>query len=214
MSFLTRKQAEVLFQGQTLLILGKLPDPTNPSDPAYSYVRVEWSTKGQPGWEVEQDVVFLQCITVDDPYNKVRENTRTLDEGGESFTQTTSYTRVWQVTWNIYGPNSFETARAIRSGLFNEDNAAGTILPDADGDPVLPFGQLALNNVYFLPDVAEPVRCPEQENGQWWERVDFSAKFNELVQEISTVQTVESVEVITQTAEGAVVSDVTITGES
>jgi hypothetical protein len=126
-----------------------------------------------------------------------------------TITETTSYTRVWQVTWNIYGPNSFETARAIRSGLFNQDNAAGTILADADGNPILPFGQLDGNNVYFLPDVAEPVRCPEEENGQWWERVDMVAKFNELVQEESTVETAASVEVIVQ-ADAGIAADFTV----
>ncbi len=56
----------------------------------------------------------------------------------------------------------------------------------------------------------EPRRVPEKIQGEWWERVDFFAEFNEQVTETLTVGTVGSVDVIGYTKDGKF-TDITVT---
>ena len=40
---------------------------------------------------------------------------------------------------------------------------------------------LTAKDVYLVPDVKSPQRAPENFEGQWWDRSDLTAHFNNLV---------------------------------
>lgn len=189
---LTPKQIDKAMQAATLAMLSI--DPA--SDPnAYAEVRTSWPTTGQPGWKIDDDVCFLRCVEEDDEYNRIRDSELSSNDD-TSVTETTTYTRVWRVFWVLYGKHSFDRARMIRSAL------QGQAIHDL----------LASSNLYFVPNPSAPQRVPELFGGQWWERTDFSARFNELVTETETIPTVASVEVIVNDASG-VIADITTTKE-
>lgn len=149
---------------------------TNPL--AGRLVRQEWPSKGQPGWDKTDDVAFLRAVETDDWYNKVR------DQGAEALDGTsgqlvTEYTRVWRVSWNLYGPNAYQRATLLKSAL----------LLDFIHDKLQPF------NVFIVPNISNPRRFRENTDGQWWERADIDIDFYEQVNESIVTPTVASVEV-------------------
>jgi hypothetical protein len=185
----------------TISMLG-LPTPTSAKDPAYSAVRVGWQQLGQPSQFINNDVVYVRCVTVDVPaVNRVR-NRVLLPNPADTRTppQTlillTSYTRVWQTFWEFYGPNGFDHARAIHSALFTQS------IHDT-------FAALNLN-LYWVPDSSCPRRVPYYEDEQWWERMDFEAQFNEFVQEPLIVPIMASVEVKTYESTAGEIADYTV----
>ena len=127
-------------------------------------VRIAWPTSGAPGWKINDDVVFLRITPVDDVmarqldicYDPVKDNKPYMKKK-------TGYTRVHKVNWTLYGPSSYDNADIIRHMIF-------------DLDYMQKFKE---KNLFLITDVSMPVRLPELDNGQWWERTDFSATFNE-----------------------------------
>lgn len=57
---------------------------------------------------------------------------------------------------------------------------------------------LAALNLYAVLDIQDPRRLPEKSNGQWFERVDFTCRFNEGVEEVTSTPSIASVEVVLQ----------------
>jgi hypothetical protein len=168
---LTLSQLNELFQTLTMSILG-----LDSAKPASAYaVRISWPTGGAPAWKIKEDVCFLKIVEQDNPYNRQRE--RSFD--GSASNQATSYTRVINVSFVFYGPNSFDHAQTVRDGLFAQTN----------------HDTLSANNLYMVPDIAAPVRCPELFEGQWWERVNVNMNFNELVVKNTAVNSLNSVTV-------------------
>jgi len=167
--------------------LNLTPSPNATTDSDYS-IRIGWQTEGQPAQQLPEDVIFIRAITVDDAYNRVRD--RNYDDYGDPNVQEelTQYTRVWEVFWECTGPNSFDNARKIRSSLFWQN---------------IRF-MLAQANLYPVPDWREPQRVPEQRDGQWWPRTDFSARFNEFVTEEYDNTYVTSAEVIVENSQGVI----------
>jgi len=159
---------------------------------AFDQVRVGWQPLGQPFAPPTTDVCYVRGLTVDDDYNRVRDFAL-ANTSPTALQITVTYTRIWEFFWNLYGPNSFDWARRVRSGLFYPTT----------------HDALAALNLYLVSELAEPRRLPEVQDGQWWERVDFSARFNEAVTEYATVPSVASVEVLLNTAAG-VVADFTV----
>ena len=151
---------------------------------SFKTVRIGWQTQGQP-WTPSPsvDTIFVRAIEDDDEYNRIRdrENVYLSDV---LVTQVDIYTRVWRIFWTVYGPNAFDNGRKLRSGLFN---------------PGI-YNTLAGSNLYWITDVPAPVRVPELYDKQWFDRVDFYARFNEQVTEANTIGTVQSVEVIVNDA--------------
>ncbi len=168
---LTPLAVGTLFQTLTSGMIG-----VSPADP--SQVRLEWPTQGQPfGVTPAQDVCFLACMPTEDAYSKVRDRLNT--QAGEEVQENWTYTRPWRISWVFYGPNSTDRARAVWSATFM----------DYFND------QLALSNLYLLNDPAAPRRVPEELNGQWWERADFSIGLYEQVNETILDTPATSVEV-------------------
>ncbi len=164
------------------------------SDPmAFYKVRIGWQEEGQPAWQICDDICAIIATIADDPYNRIRD-VQFADNDETTLLQTTQYTRVWKVHLVLYGPNSFDNARLIKSCLF-----LGWVT-DA----------LANSNLYLITDVADPIRAPEEFEGQWWERSDIEFRLNENVLETITVQSVSSVEVIGVTSDLGQAFDITI----
>jgi hypothetical protein len=154
---------------------GQFPAGPAPNPNLYG-VRIGWQQQGQPFCQVNEDVIALRCYEVDDEYNRIRDLTY---QNTPSFTETWNYTRIWETAWTVYGPNSFDNARIIRSSLFLQGI----------------HDQFASAELYWIPSPAAPMRIPELQDGQWWERVDFKARFNEFVTESNNPGFVESVAV-------------------
>jgi len=178
-TILTLKQLEDIFRNLTCTLLGLNPvDPVNASK-----VRIAWPTGGAPGWKISEAVTFLRVRSVGNEYAKLRDTEYTSNSDSEA-NEITSYTLPHAVSWTLYGPNGFDNIEKIRNGLFK----AGSTL--------------AVSNLYLMIDVPVPVRCPELFNGQWWERSDFSATFNEKVTRRSTVPIIQGVNIQIKTEEG------------
>jgi hypothetical protein len=194
---LVPKQMDALIQGITLAMGLKLttdPNPNNldsplnpkfiPGTPNYYGVRCGWQQQGQPFPNIDEDVVFVRALEIDDQYNRIRDVSYPSSTSGTppvtTYTKVTNYTRVWETFFSVYGPNSFDNARKIRSRLFDQDI----------------HDQFAVSQLYWITDPPAPRRVPEYENEQWWERVDFSARFNEFVTEIYPTQVIESAEIV------------------
>lgn len=169
---LTPYDINVIFQQLTIEVLGY---PPNSDD----IVRVGWQLMGQPTGTVEEDIIYIQAIEDDDEYNKVREPIPYPQDDG-TISNAVAYTRVWRVSWTFYGPHSFDHARKLRSALLNDES----------------HDMIEANRLYLISDIVAPQRNPEYYTGEWWERVDFVARFNEAVTETEEVGTAKSVEVV------------------
>src|SRR5271170_454586 len=106
-------QMDLVLQNITLQMGLNLSNPAN-ADPNYYGCRCEWQQQGQPAHEITEDVVYVRAIEVDDPYNRERYlyyNGAEDAQGNDDNNQVTNYTRVWDVMWEVWGPNSFDNAR-------------------------------------------------------------------------------------------------------
>jgi hypothetical protein len=138
----------------------------------------------------------LEAVQIDSPWGKIRDVSNALGSDTQT-SQTFTYTRVWEVSFTFYGPNSFDRATLLRSVLIDLDFA---------------YDFLAANQVYLITDTPAPRRQPEEFEKQWWERTDFKARFNELVTETTLVGSGSSVQILTYTENGQV-SDITVNAQ-
>jgi hypothetical protein len=61
-------------QTLTINMLGiTLQSPAVQNDPVYTLVRIGWQERGQPSQFIKQDVAYVRCVEVDDPYNRQRD---------------------------------------------------------------------------------------------------------------------------------------------
>lgn len=171
---LTAIQIEDFFQTNTTRMLGLDPD-----DPAnQKRVRVAWPAVGAPAWKREQDVTFLQVDYSDEQITRQMDvEYSAIDD--DNANRAMSYTRVLLVSWIFYGPASFGDADLIRSSLFKPAYKEA----------------LAVLNMALVTDVPMPKRMPELFGGQWWERTNFQARFNERVTREAEVPYLQSAEV-------------------
>ena len=194
-------QIETVFQALTIamsLTLTQYQDPLDSSDQPpnpYYGVRIGWKKKGQPFNKINEDVVYLRCVTEDNPYNRIRYPAWLTINGTP--TKVVQYARAWRTLWTVYGPNSFDNARLIHSYLMTDEQTAYTLASNS--------------NLWIIPNPSAPLRIPELKDEQWWERVDFSARFFELVTEQYPAGFITSAEVIVQDTSG-VVADIEIEG--
>ena len=185
---LTINELNIIFQTLTMQMLGL--DITIPGN-AY-FVRVSWPTTGAPAWNITEDIAFLRIVESDDKYNRQRED-KFVGLDSDNGTNIMRFTRVMQVFWTFYGPNSFENAQVIRDRMFYQDN----------------HDILANSNLYLIPDIVSPIRAPELFQGQWWERTDLNMRFNELISKDLTIPYIKSAEIIIEDDSGILV-DMTV----
>lgn len=189
---LTPEQVAIIFQQLLLQILGVDPDV---DQFAYARVRVEYRQEGAPEWLINEDVAFLSAFEVSDPYNLIRDRSNPpIDGDPDNYTQTWTYTRVWEVSFTFYGPHGFDHCRLAKSCMFL-DFASDT---------------LALSQLFPQTDFETPRRLPELWANQWFKRTDWKMRMNEFVTETITQPTMASVEIGIYTADGEV-SDQTVT---
>jgi hypothetical protein len=145
---------------------------------AFDAVRLDWATEGQPGFTISNDYCFLRCVETDDPYNRIREDT-TSTSSDDTITKTTIWTRVWDITWELWGPNSTARGNWIRDGI--QMDWTSEILESS--------------NLFVLPDISSVERVPQNFQDQWWEVAYLTCKFNEFITQTLTVPAGDSVEI-------------------
>lgn len=129
-------------------------------------VRKAWPTNGAPAWSIDEDIVFLRITPIDDKMARQQNIIFNPHEQDKAYAKKqTGYTRVHKVNWTLYGPNSYDNADIIRHLIFDYDY----------------MKKFKDKNLFLVTDVPMPTRLPEYYSGQWWERTDFSATFNEAV---------------------------------
>lgn len=191
---LTAQQISIIFQNLVLQSLGIAPASTT-DESAYSKVRIDWPTNGQPDWKITEDIAFIRAVEVPDPYNFPHE-VQATNTDTSSYIEYTKYARVWDLHFVFYGPNSFDRTRQLKTCLYQ------TFAHDI----------LAASNLYLIPTLGTPRRFPELFTNDWWERTDFSVRMNEGVTDTLTKPSMASVEVIIEDSDG-ILSDFTVSLE-
>jgi len=185
-TILTLAQLNVLFQTITMQMLGLSMVPGPALDASSYKVRIAWPQKGSPAWKITEDVIFLQCFEIDNPYNRQREDVITQTDTENNLSET-GFTIVNSINWEVYGPNSYDNIRIIKNKIFLQEY----------------HDILARSNVYLIPDVPTPRRMPEKFEEQWWERQDLTMLFNELVIIQTTGKSIASAEINLQGENGS-----------
>lgn len=155
-------------------------------DPSKSHKRIrfpwgsdlKYSGNTAPYWNRDDDVCTITLLPQDDSYNRNRDR-KYIDKGGRDLIQVEEHTDVHHVLFANYGPNAYECARDIRDGLFREDVRR----------------YLKQNNFSLVTDVPSILRIPELVNGEWWNRVDCSAVFNEYVRRETPINAIEEINI-------------------
>ena len=136
-------------------------------------VRIGWQSEGQPAFNIDENVIGLMVTIEPDPWDVQRDVTyQYVNE--LALTEKVTYYRVLNVQFQIFGPDSFNLADKLRSGLLS-NNAL--------------LEMMALN-VAPLTDIPTPIRVPYLFNGRWWDRTDVNCVFNNRVSREATVDPV------------------------
>ena len=150
---------------------------TNPV--ANTAVRTVWQQTGAPAWGITDDVAFVRCVEESSAFADFQRD-QGITQTGQAVTLTREYTRVWSVSWDAYGPNAFDNLRLLKSAL----------LLEVTSEP------LSASNLYVETDVPLTHYVPELQDGQWWARATFTAKFYEQVTETIVNATDASLQII------------------
>lgn len=150
---LTQTQLEDLFADVGTDITGLTQDK----------VRIAYQGKGQPGYELNENILFLYVSRQNDNYDRKRDITYTPLNGNADYClRTIKYTRVYRVLWTFYGDAANEYADTLCNGL---------LLPE--------YNVTLLNNgIGVITDIVTPRTTRELFNGQWWNRVDVETTYN------------------------------------
>lgn len=150
------------------------------------HVRLAYQQQSQPARDIDQNVVYFWITPVGDPYDKARHTQYGINDADEALSdRLIFYTRVMQVHWTFYGPDSFDAADALRHGLLTDGILAA----------------LASSKVYPITEIEPPARVPELFNNQWWERVDVKALFNVATLRSDTIPYLTSAPITVPTAD-------------
>ena len=175
---LSRIGLEDVFRSLTMTILGLAETDQSNNAINQDKVRIAWPTTGAPAFKITDDVTFIRVMPSDDPIIQQRDVIHSaIDDDSDNSNRIVMYTRSHLVQWTVYGPNSFEKADAIRNGVF---------LPEITE-------YLLENKLALITTVPAPRRAPELFNGQWWERCDLQAAFNEEVIRYGTIPNITQV---------------------
>lgn len=178
---LTKEDLENLFRDITEEITGFSPDGKK------GQIRFGYPEEGQPGFERNDDTVCIVVSPVDNPYDKQRNTFENTDvEFAPDCNVETTYTRVFQVAWMVFGPNSYDITDKLKCELLWE-----TALNTMDEMAVAP-----------LTEIEGPAYMPFNFQGRWWERTDLRALFNVGTQRDHTVGFIETVDVLIYTDQG------------
>jgi hypothetical protein len=126
------------------------------------FVRMDYPTDGQPDWQMEDNIVFLNLMERDDQYGQQYDSEYTTSKDG-TVIRHRGRTRVWELLITAYGPDAYEMANKIRDDVLTERVHA----------------LLSKNAVFLIPDVPLCRQVPELFAGRWWTRWDLVLHFNE-----------------------------------
>ena len=149
---------------------------------SYSRIRFPWGsqvdtpggTGSAPDWTRDEDVCFIYALPHDNSYNRQRDR-RYEHRGSRDLVALDEHTDVHHMMFSNYGPNAYDCARRIRDGLFLDETRR----------------ILKQNHFAIITDTPAIRRVPELVNGEWWNRVDAVAAFNEFVRLESKMRTFE-----------------------
>ena len=193
--YLIPNQIQAIFQQIAATVCTLSPDPNDASNVNYGS-RIGWQPNNQPAFKREEDICVSVCAEVDDLYNRNSDVKYTNQQVGDvtNYYQIVTYTRVWETMFTIYGPNSFDNARKLRTALRTDDATHDLLIAQ---------------NLALITNPTAPLRVPEQKGTSiWWERVDFRARFNELVTEVTSYGIVQSVHIYIEDSTGLLVDPV------
>lgn len=165
MAALTQRELEDILWRATIKTLGL--EPGTDEEYIQKRVRISWpqSDTGNSDWSRDENTVFLRIMPSPDTYTLLKDISHEYDRDADDMKEVVKYHRCFSVGWVCYGPDAFADADAIRIGILR--------------DPIKTY--LRKFRIAIIPDIREPVRLNEQdENGEWWERYDVSARFYEL----------------------------------
>jgi hypothetical protein len=144
-------------------------------------IRLAYQGDSAPFVAMGEDVALLYITALDNAYDKQRELSYSKPiGGGTQLNEAASYTRVIECLWMVHGPNSFDNADAIRSGILSE----------AVREP------LAALQIYPVPSIPPAVRVPEIHENQWLDRSDLRVRFYVATTRESTVNELSGVEIL------------------
>lgn len=168
-TILTLSQLGKLFYDVTVAMI----DSTPTAD-----VRLTWATGGAPAFGINDNVVFISIYDVDSVMTKQREDIYSQIESPPTPNMATGYTRTLEVHWVFYGSKAWDWATLVRNRIYYQE-----------------FREtLSLQDIYPIPGFAPAKRVPELWQGLWYERMDLTVQFNELIiinQEIPYIESVE-----------------------
>lgn len=125
-------------------------------------IRLTYQTDGQPGWAIDEDIVFIRLFEKEDEYAKQIDSV--YEAGRATVIKKSARTRVWEVQYVVYGSNANTNINKIKDGVFRQDVKR----------------LLSGSSVFLVPSLPPCRRVPELFAGQWWNRWDLSLTFNEL----------------------------------
>lgn len=125
-------------------------------------IRFAYPKDGNPGWRIDEDIIFIRLFEKEDDYARQINSTYHAERG--TVIKKSSRTRVWDVQFTAYGPRGCENINKIKDGVFRQD--VKKILSDG--------------GVFLIPNLPPCRRVPELFAGQWWTRWDMTLSFNEL----------------------------------
>lgn len=178
-SALAPEDVQVIFQLLVLQILNITVDPANPNA-AYSQVRVDWQTQGQPAYKVGENICFIKAIPIASAYGKVSDRTYTPNDEA-TLIENWGETQVWRVSFMFNGPRGYLNARLVRSA-FELDWVL-----DYLGAPPRYATELHFVNMW-----EQPTYSKELYQGTWWWRSELQAELNELTLKTITVPSAAS----------------------
>ena len=164
---LTMSQMNSIFHRVTSLIFGYDIDNTDTAIAtaqralAGKAIRMTWQTAGSPPWHRDEDVAFIQVMPDEDAYNKQKDIIYTA-KNSTTLNETFAMTNVIAVHWAIYGPNSYDRAMKIFTGLSRTKISS----------------ELSKYSIYQILTTSAPQRMPELYGAEWWERTNITVRFN------------------------------------
>ena len=112
---ITLKDIEDLFWLATAKMLDLDPAAATTSDK----VRISWQQRGVPAWSIDDDITFIRVGEKEDLFNVIRDYIQ-YQQNTDTARIANAYTRILDIKWVFYGPNSYDNTSKVRSRLFME----------------------------------------------------------------------------------------------
>lgn len=170
----TLDELEDILWEELMSILGYEID--NPAWSINPPVRRSWQQQGQPGWSINDDILFFKIFDESGQDITIPVDTIINNDLAEDIQISKGQTRVLRVNLIAYGPNSYDNLINIRN-YFHANRSE--ILKE--------------NKIYLIPSSDVPLRMPELFLQQWWERADLNLRFNCLMTYTAQINEIKTV---------------------